>query len=141
VDRLVLSWGALLAAVPLLLEFRLIGWLAAGETAVFVALGLLGYEWIFAEWQKLPFTCSQLPGKTPGWILGLWGLGILMAFPAVYGLISMSIFSPIGLTIVLSLVAGVWTRLRSARRVAWGELRLKYDELPEPAVHGLNLVM
>jgi hypothetical protein len=32
-----------------------------------------------------------------------------------------------------------WRRIHAARREMWGELRLKYDEAPEPAVHGLGL--
>ena len=33
----------------------------------------------------------------------------------------------------------MWRRVHAARREAWGELRLTYDEVPDPAIHGLNL--
>jgi hypothetical protein len=34
----------------------------------------------------------------------------------------------------------VWARIAAMRREGWGELRLRYDEAPDPVVHGLNLL-
>lgn len=141
IDRFVLFWGAVLMVVlPLPFEARLIGWRAVGEMALFIAFGLLCYDSVFSEWEKLPFTCSQLPGKTPGWILTLYLLGILTAIPMVNGLMLITLYNNVALGIVLAILAGIWSRLHVARRESWGELRLKYDEAPDPAVHGLNLM-
>ena len=141
VDRFILFWGAVvMLALPLPLEARLLGWRAASETAIFAASGLLCYEWVFINWQKLPFTCSHLPGKMPAWIVTLWGVGILGALPLVNGLLLISLFHPVFYVILFGVIAACWLGFYSTRREGFGELRLVYDDLPEPAIHGLNLL-
>lgn len=141
VDRFILFWGALLMlAIPLPLEVNLLGWRAAAEAVLFTAFGLLCYEWVFTNWQKLPFTCSHLPGKIPAWILTLWGIGILGAFPLVNGLLLASLYQPVVYVVVIGVIVASWLGLYSTRRHGFGELRLTYDNLPDPAIHGLNLL-
>jgi hypothetical protein len=41
---------------------------------------------------------------------------------------------------VLAALIAAWTRARALRREGWSDLRLKYGELPDRAVHGLNLL-
>jgi hypothetical protein len=140
VDRFILFWGALLMlAAPLPLEVRLLGWRALAEASIFVLFGLLCYEWVFTEWHKLPFTCSHLSGKIPAWILTLWGIGILGAIPFVNGLLLISLYHPMVYGFLFALMLVTWVRLRSGRTVGFGDLRLTWDELPDPAIHGLNL--
>ncbi len=141
VDRFTLFWGALLMlALPLPLEWKLLGSRAAAEAAIFTAFGLLCYEWVFTDWQKLPFTCSHLPGKIPAWILFLYGIGILGALPLVNGLMVISLYQPVVYFVMGAVIVAVWRGLYAARRQGFGELRLTYDDVPEPAIHGLNLM-
>lgn len=84
VDRSVLFCGATaMLAAPLPLEVRLLGWRAPAEALLFTITALLCYESLFVEWEKLPFTCSYLPNKTPAWILSLELLGLLSLLPVV----------------------------------------------------------
>jgi hypothetical protein len=141
VDHFILFWGVIvMLALPLPLEVYLLGWRAVAEAAIFAAFGLLCYEYVFTDWQKLPFTCSHLPGKIPAWKLTLYGIGILGAFPLVNGLLLISLYQPIAYAVLLAVLAAVWRGLYSARREGFGDLRLTYDDLPEPAIHGLNLL-
>ncbi|SPE41848.1 conserved membrane hypothetical protein [Candidatus Sulfopaludibacter sp. SbA3] len=141
VDRFMLFWGAvLMLAIPLPFEIKLLGWRAAAETILFAAFALLCYEWIFTDWQKLPFTCSHLPGKIPAWILTLWGIGILGSIPLVNGLFVISLYQPIAYIVILAVLVAIWLGLYSTRRAGLGDLRLMYDDLPDPAIHGLNLM-
>jgi hypothetical protein len=141
VDRFVLVVGFLLMlAIPFPLEVRLLGWRAVAESAIFVAFGLLCYEAVFVSWDKLPFTCSVLPGKTPPWIRTLQLLALLGSFPAVNGILVFSLYNRIGFFCVLALLLAAWTRVRAMRRQSWGELNLKYEEAPDPAVQSLHLV-
>jgi hypothetical protein len=141
VDRFILFWGAvLMLAIPLPIEARLLGWRAVAEVVLFSAFGLLCYEWVFTNWQKLPFTCSHLPGKIPAWILTLWGIGILGAFPLINGLLLVSLYKPIAYVVIIGVIVASWFGLHSTRRQGFGELRLIYDDLPDPAIHGLNLL-
>ena len=141
IDGFVLFGGlAAILALPFPFEARAIGWRAVGEAGLVVALGMLGYEWLFSDWRKLPFTCSRLPGKTPQWITFLYGLGILTAFPAVSALMVETVFSAAAFTAVVVLTVMMWRRVHHARRLAWSELRLTYDEAPDPAIQALSLL-
>jgi hypothetical protein len=141
VDRFILFWGAaLMLVVPLPFEVKLLGWRALAEAAIFTAFGLICYEWVFTNWQKLPFTCSHLSGRIPAWILTLWGIGILTALPMVNGLLVISLYHPVVYAILFAAIIAFWLGLYSARRQGFGELRLTYDDLPDPAIQGLNLL-
>jgi hypothetical protein len=141
VDRFVLASGAAaMLVLPFPLAARLIGWRSLEEALLFVGLALVCYDWMFAEWDKLPFTCSHLPGKTPMWILALYLLGLFTAIPIVSELMVAALYKPVAFLVVLAIFAAVALRMHRAREEAWGELRLKYDEAPDPAVHGLNLM-
>jgi hypothetical protein len=140
VDRFVLwAAAALVLLLPLPFEARVIGWRSLGAIALFVAIGLLLYEWLFQEWRKLPFTCSHLPGKTPLWILTLYAIGLVTMVPVLNAILSAALFSGAGFTFVLVMTAVAWRRVHLTRREMWGELRLKYDEVADPAIHGLGL--
>jgi hypothetical protein len=140
VDRFVLFWGFVLTlAIPFPVELRLLGWRAVPEAALIAALGLFAYERVFFVWTKLPFTCSRLTGQTP--------IGLILAFLGLIGLLTVLesalleiTFHKVAFGIVFSmlLIACVITHKR--RGEGWAELSLRYEELPEPAVHSLNLL-
>jgi hypothetical protein len=141
VDRFVLFPGAaVMLLLPLPLEVRLLGWRAIAESVLFAAFALLCYEWVFAAWEKLPFTCSHLPGKTPTWIVSLQLLGLFVLFPIVNGILLACLYNRAAFAIVLIMLGAACARLNALRRDGWGELRLKYEELPDPAIHSLNLL-
>jgi hypothetical protein len=141
VDRFVLySGSAVMLILPLPLEVKLLGWSAVSELVLFTSFALLCYEWIFASWEKLPFTCSHLPGKTPGWILALRLMGLLVLLPIVNALLLACLYNPIAFAVVLIVSFAAWARIRAARREGWGDLRLRYEEMPDPAIHTLNLL-
>jgi hypothetical protein len=74
------------------------------------------------------------------WIMSLELLGLLGLFPIVNGLLLVSLFNRIAYVVVLALLLGPWIAIHIARRQGRGERRLKYEEAPDPAVHGLNLL-
>jgi hypothetical protein len=72
VDRLVLFAGVtVILILPLPIEVYLLRWRAVAELILFTAFALLCYEWLFSSWEKLPFTCSHLPAKSPMWMRAL----------------------------------------------------------------------
>jgi hypothetical protein len=141
VDRFVLySGSAVMLILPLPLEVKLLGWGAVSEVVLFTAFALLCYEWIFSSWEKLPFTCSHLPGKTPSWMMALQLMGLLVLLPIVNALLLACLYNRTAFAIVLVIVLAAWARIHAARREGWGELRLRYEEAPDPAIHTLNLL-
>jgi hypothetical protein len=141
VDRFVLVPGALaMLILPFPLEVHLLGWRAVGESSLFAVFALLCYEMVFSTWEKLPFTCSHLPGKTPAWHLALYLLGLLIVLPTVNWLLLECLYHPALFAVALTVLLAIWARLHAAREEGWGDLRLKYEESPDPAIHGLNLL-
>jgi hypothetical protein len=141
VDRFVLYPGALaMLVLPSPLEVHLLGWRAPAESVLFAVFAGVCYEMVFSSWEKLPFTCSHLPGKTPAWILSLYLLGLLVALPTVNWLLLECLYQPALFAVTLIILLAAWARLNATRRESWGYLRLSYEEAPDPAVHGLNLL-
>src|ERR1017187_5400880 len=141
VDRFVLYPGALaMLILPFPLEVYLFGWRAVGESLLSAIFAVVCYELVFSSWEKLPFTCFHLPGKTPAWFLSLYLLGLLVALPTVNWLLLECLYHPAAFVVILTILLAAWTRLHATRRDGWRELRLLYEEAPEPAIHGLNLL-
>lgn len=140
VDLFVLFWGSLLLLViPFPLEIRLLGGRGVAEAMLFLVLGLLSYEWYFSSWEKMPFTCSHLPGKAPIWmVLAFFGLFAVVSL--LNALLLLILYNPVAFVVILAIMLTVWTRMHRMRRRGWTELRLKFEELPEPAVRSLNLL-
>jgi len=140
-DRFVLFLGALgMLVIPFPLEVRLLGWRALSESALFAIFGLLCYEAIFSSWEKLPFTCSYLPGKQPAWMVALRLLGLLALLPVVNAILLACLYSWALFAGALLALLAVWARVHRARRQAWGEIRLRHDEAPDPAIASLHLL-
>jgi hypothetical protein len=116
VDRFVLySGAAVMLIIPFPLEVKLLGWGAVSELVLFTAFALLCYEWIFASWEKLPFTCSHLPGKTPSWIMALQLMGLLVLLPMVNALLLACLYNRIAFAIVLIILVAAWARVSMLR--------------------------
>jgi hypothetical protein len=140
VDRLVLTCAAAMALLPFPLEAWLLGWRAVSEMALFAAFGLVCYEAVFRSWEKLPLTCSYLPGKQLMWMVALKLFGLLALLPVINAVLLACLYSPVLYTCVLLILLAVWVRLFRPRRQAWGELRLRFEEAPDPEIHTLNLL-
>ena len=139
VDRFVLLWGAVLMLIPFPLEAWLLGWRSLAEVALSLVLGLLSYEWVFLSWEKLPFTCSHLPGKTPiGMVLAFFGL--IAAVSLLHRLLLSILSNRLVTVIAMAVLLALWTSIHRVRRHSWTDLHLKYEEVPDPAVYGLNLL-
>jgi hypothetical protein len=141
VDGFVLLGGTLLLLlIPLPVEFKLLGWRAVAESLLFAVFGLVCFEIIFLSWEKLPFTCSHLPGKFPMWIRALQLFALLTLLPIVNATLLASIYSRTLFVVNSVLLLTTLLFLHTNRMRARGELHLKFEELPEPAVQTLSLL-
>ena len=140
-DRLILfSGAAAVAAIPFPFEAALLGWRAVPEALLFLVFGLVGYECAFASWAKLPFTCSYLPGKKPAWLLAVGLLGLLTALPILTGIMVWCLYHAAAYAALVAVLVLCGQRMRAAHRANEAELRLLYEELPDPEIHGLGLL-
>lgn len=139
-DRFVLvgAW-ALLLLIPLPVEIRLLGLRGLADAALFLALGLLAYEWAFSSWEKLPFTCSHLPGKTPIWMI-LACIGLLGVLSMLQTLLLAALYNAALFAALIGALLAAWWWVHRTRRQSWADLRLKYEEAPAPVIRGLNLL-
>ena len=108
-----------------------IGWPVALRMTILQALvSLATFDFLFYEWQQLPFACSYVPGKKS--LMGLVGswiavLGVLTPILAI--IISTVAQMPELFLIYGVCFAGDWIWARKRRLEGWGESRLIYQDL------------
>ena len=128
----------LLATFPF--ETFALGWrLALGNTWVLTALLLLLIEFKLSGWNKVPFTCSYIPGRQNIWALVgkyLFLFGILI--PLVT-LIDVHLLSPFRLFLSALVISAIYWHMRNNRQERWGVYPLFFDEREEETVQVLQL--
>jgi hypothetical protein len=140
IDRLIMLVGVGMLLIPFPMEYKLLGPRAIAEVTLFAAVGFVCYEAVFRSWEKLPFTCSHLPGKTPMWILALRLYAFLWLLPLPNLILLGCLYTPIALLIVFAALIAIAVHLRITRREYRSQIRLVYEESPEPVVHTLSLL-
>ncbi len=133
VERFVLAYAiAPIYIVLFPVAEYVLGWpLAMRMTALQLLISLSIFEVLFYSWQKLPFTCSYIPGERP--LAGVVGkyLGMLCAAVPVLA-VAIAVGSQVLFLfpIYLAMFGGLWIWLRRRRREGWGEAKLIYEDLP-----------
>jgi hypothetical protein len=141
VDRFVLFVGAAgIFLIPFSFEFKLLGWRAISELVLLGTFGLLCFDWVFYSWEKLLFTCSHLPAKFPIWNRALQLFGLLTLLAPMNAILIACLYNPLLFSAVLVGMFAIWIQLHANRVRARREVRLKFDELPEPAILSLSLL-
>jgi len=110
---------------------------AAGALGFTLALAV--FEVLFVPWNKLPFTCSYLPGKRN--LLQTLGpyAWSLLALAVIGQLYLYSAGEPRAFLSVFTFQVAAWWRLRKMRQKAWATRPLTYEEEREPEVISLGL--
>jgi len=140
IDRFTLfSVAPVILLLPLPLELAMLGGRAIAESVVFAIGGLVFYERLFFEAEKLPFTCSYLPGKRPAWSIVLAFIGVVSLLPVANLMLVSLLEHRVSALLLLALLVVTWTWVHRLRELSWAELPLMYEEAPEPAVRTLNL--
>ena len=101
---------------------------AIAEVTLFGAVAFVCYEAVFRSWEKLPFTCSHLPGRTPMWILALRLYAFLWLLPLPNFILLGCLYSPIAFFIVLVALITIGAYLHVTRRDYRSQIRLTYEE-------------
>lgn len=109
-----------------------LGWpVAMRMTVLQLLISLAIFEGLFYSWQKLPFTCSYLPGKRPlVALVGFYIAALCAAVPILSVMIAAASVIPFLFPIYLLNFGGFYIFLRRQRREGWGEAKLLYEDLP-----------
>jgi hypothetical protein len=124
--------------VPVVLTLP-IQWMVAGQRAVVTSgitgvFGLLWVEALLRDWQRIPFTCSYMPGKHTVVQSSVVGLGMFSIFGTIGSAMetgSLRAPTPTRGLIIIGVLSVVVAILRWRRRVRWQNTPLMFDdELP-----------
>ncbi|MFN7937777.1 MAG: ABC transporter permease, partial [Bryobacteraceae bacterium] len=136
VERFVLACGV----APSVLTGSVFVWRSDGPivgiawTAIAFFLAAIGFERLFRDWRKLPFTCSYIPGKRPPLLnLTLFTVTMLTMMPVAWIIYKCST-NPASFLILLTLEIGIWIWARQARLRTWGIAPLRYEDQIEADV-------
>ena len=142
VEKVVLTLGV---APILVLMLPIHVWLLGGAVAAvhFVEGGLLSLilmELVLFDFEKVPFTCSYLPGKrNVTQTLVLYWVAFTAYAYTMTGIEVWSLGDPARVLTVVGLLLAAFCRLRLARKEHWGHLPLLFDDVPEPLIQKLGL--
>ena len=126
-------------ALPAPFEIAILGWRGAREALLFAAAYLLLYDSLFYSWQKLPFTCSYVPGQQNTFFVVLRFFAVLSVLSVLHLFLVACLYNA-GLYIAVTAILLVsWSVVRRSRRYTWSYTPLRFVEEQEPAVRSLNL--
>ena len=117
-------------------------WLpAAGHLAILAGIGLILSEICLHGSQKIPFTCSYLPGKSQVHLSVLGGLGLLwyLGLSVRYERQLLEHFDGTVAAVLVLAVIAVCARWRTQAEARSEEGEVQFEDAPEPAVRGLGL--
>ena len=136
VERFVVAYA--IAPIYLILfpvSVYVLGWsFALRMTILQLLISLSLFELLFYSWQKLPFTCSYVPGQRSlvSIVAGYFAL-LCAVVPIVSVMIAVGSQVSFLFPFYLLNFSGLWLWLRKRRREGWGEAKLIYEDLPAVA--------
>jgi hypothetical protein len=138
-----LLYGAVapVALATLPLEMALLGARAGLGAAILCLLpAVILMEALLAQFEKIPFTSSYLPGQRPVIeTLLIYGLSVVAYVFALSGAIAWCLTAPISALGLFVVLVAIWLRVRKGRIENWEAGWLNFEELPEPAVQVLGI--
>ena len=141
--RAMLALGVLPVWILAALLFYIWPWRAAAEHLLI--LGLLGAnvtEVCLQGFQKIPFTCSYLPGKTNIQVTFVFSMFVLLQFLAFCaGLELRAMAHPLQYLAVIAALGGVllFARWRTEAQTDADDLGVQFEDEGSPAIQGLGL--
>ena len=130
-------WAALAAIFFWIWPWRI----AAGHLVVLWLLGTIVAELMLYNFQKIPFTCSYLPGKSYFHMAALTFLGLVFLIIKGAPLERSALEDPAGSAIMISILgtAAIAARWRTSAHAVSDEAELQFEDAPPPAIQSLGL--
>jgi hypothetical protein len=114
---------------------------AVGHLAILGLMGVILAEICLHGFQKIPFTCSYLPGKSQVHLAVLGGMGLLW-YLTMSIRFERQVLEDAGWTVAVVVVLGViagLARWRTESEARSEEAEVQFEDAFEPAVQGLGL--
>jgi hypothetical protein len=128
----------ILLASPIL--FAVFGRSAPFAAVVAAGVGLLLVETVLRDWQRLPFTCTWLPGKRSLAHLVLLAFTAFVVFTNLGVLaVNIGMRSPTHAAGLAAVLCGAVWILRRRRQRLWGELPLTFEDVSPYRVESMRL--
>jgi len=134
---LVPVWAALAAIFFWIWPWRI----ATGHLVVLWLLGTIVAELMLYNFQKIPFTCSYLPGKSYFHMAALTFLGLVFLIIKGAALERSALEDPASYAIMISILAtaSIAARWRTSAHAVSDEAELRFEDAPHPAIQSLGL--
>jgi len=118
-----------------------LGWQNVGHLVVLGILGMVLADLCLLRFQKIPFTCSWLPGKSYFHMAFLGAIGVLVAGRDAAMLERHALLETGSMTVMLALLVVVWVCIRRTTVTLAGreEQELRFEEEAPPMIQGLGL--
>jgi hypothetical protein len=116
--------------------------IAAGHLLLLGLFGLIAADLWLYQFQKIPFTCSYLPGKANVHITSLAYLVVFLALAELGVQFEMLAFkNPVNYSkmLLVFVAAAVWARRRCASLTNSPEASLQFEEIQKPDISALDL--
>jgi hypothetical protein len=142
VERFLMWFGvAPVVAFTLPLEILLLGWQDGLVAAVLSGMTVLILrELLLYQFQKIPFTCSYLPGRRNlVETMVLYGAGVAIYISLLSGILVACLGEPPFTVTVFGLLLAAWAYLRRERMEDAALGKIEFEEQAEPAVHTLSI--
>jgi len=105
--------------------------MALRMTVLQLLISMTLFEVYFNTWQKLPFTCSHVPGQRPLALEVAKYIGLLCALvPFLSVIIAVAAQVWVLFPFFLAGFGALWFVMRRRRLEGWGEAPLLYEDLP-----------
>ena len=140
VERFLTWFGVLpLAILTMVAEIALLGWMDGLAATMMVVMSvLILMDLVLFQFEKIPFTCSYLPGKrNPVETVLLYGIAVTIYIVILSSLFAYCLAEPSVGFILFGLQLSGWAYLRRVRRELEAVGDLEFEEEQEPAVRTL----
>ncbi len=128
--------------ISAILFFWLFPWRpAAQHLTVLLLWGLIVAYMCLNEFQKIPFTCSYLPGKSYFHMTFLAAVGLLLIMVRGVIIEYRALQSPTAFALMTAILAALAfaARWRAVSHADWETARVEYEDRPTPAILPLGL--
>jgi hypothetical protein len=134
-----IAGGLMLFLFPLPVLMYLHGIQGLAESVLLSLVALILCQFAFLQWNKVPFTCFSLPGKTAPWIRVVQFFVLVSLVPVAIEALVWLLANWMALSFALVVLVVLSRHLAALRTRIRDSSELLFEETFEPPIHELQL--